>query len=160
MSEARTSAATLHNILATGLITKQRANVLEALFEHGPCTARELQEKAFDGKDFAHKRLPELKAQGVAQEIGTRTCAVTGQSATLWDIAPGPAVKYEPPATASEQLASARVTMEAIARLSREVLEGRHQGVPVWQLREKGEELNKHLAAAGQPVIPPFCFAV
>jgi len=160
MTQARTSAAALHHIIATGLVSKQRTEVLEALFEHGPCTARELQELAFAGRDFAHKRLPELRSQHVAEELGTRVCRFGGESATVWDVASGPVVKYESPPTAAEQLVEVRVTIERIAELTKALFEGRHQGVPSYQLRALGEELNQHLVQLGHPSIPVFCFAL
>lgn len=86
----RTSREAYEKILREGLLPNRRMQVYEWLYERGPATAREV-ERAFilDGNHHGrhvNKRLPELREQGVVEELGERQCAVTGENAILWDV--------------------------------------------------------------------------
>ena len=89
-----------HAAIASGFIPLARQKVLEALYLHGPGTARELGrhvEKAVD-RDIS-ARLPELEAQNVAAVIGERACTVTRHrtKVQVWKFNPAEAVKLKRP---------------------------------------------------------------
>lgn len=69
----------------TGTARERQAVALAAL-RRGPCTAKELDERA--GTDGLWKRLSELKRQGLALEDGVRQCTVTGRLALTWRAVP------------------------------------------------------------------------
>ena len=62
------------------------------MYDIGPATAGEVHaalKKAYGTNaptNSAHARLGELRARGVARELGTRICSVTGQTVILWDV--------------------------------------------------------------------------
>lgn len=84
MRVRRTSLLAYTAIKNNGLLSKRRWETYGALYEHGPVTASELCQKA--GVTGLWKRLSELKQFGLVMEVGQRTCAVTGMTATLWDV--------------------------------------------------------------------------
>lgn len=84
MRVRQTSHLAYSTIKNNGLLSKRRWEAYSALYEHGPITANELCQKA--GVTGLWKRLSELKQAGLAKEVGQATCAVTGMTATLWDV--------------------------------------------------------------------------
>ena len=80
----RTSLKAYEEIEAEGLLSRQRWETYKVLFHHGPLTAKQVTE-AF-GITGAWKRLPELRDLGVAEELGTAPCPVSGRQAIVWDV--------------------------------------------------------------------------
>lgn len=78
-----TSRLAYERICADGLLPPARLKTYDLTYRIGPVTARQVDDAL--GRDY-HKRLPELVAQGVLQQVGTTTCPVTGQLVTQWDI--------------------------------------------------------------------------
>lgn len=65
-------------------LPESRFEVYDDLFIHGPATGHELDVR-MDSPD-AHKRLSEMKEQGVVQEVTERACTITGRVAIEWDV--------------------------------------------------------------------------
>jgi len=70
-------------------LSERRAEVYAALFAIGPATANECfqhlaKNLPFDGN--VHARFVELRAMGLAEELGTKTCRTSGRKAILWDV--------------------------------------------------------------------------
>jgi hypothetical protein len=80
----QTSIDAYNDIVARGLLPKQRLAVYRWVWDNGPCTASQI-ERGLGSKD-SHKRTSELRDQGVLQEVGEDTCPVTGQQAIFWDV--------------------------------------------------------------------------
>jgi hypothetical protein len=91
-----TSVETYRQIHEGGLLSKMRFEVYHVLFKYGPATAGEVSRwlsrtgvpsgggRAGPGNVSA--RLIELRAHGVAKEVGERECGVTKRSVILWDV--------------------------------------------------------------------------
>ena len=83
-----TSIQAYKEIEANGLLSQRRWDAYKLLFNHGPCTAMEL--RAFMPKGVVDSqiraRLNELRELGVAQELGTRKCILTGMEVIVWDV--------------------------------------------------------------------------
>lgn len=80
-----TSAAAFRQLIDSGRLSERREQVLTTLWEHGPLTGAELDAYATTGRGHWHKRLPELRDRGLAAEVGTRVCRVTGEEVIVWD---------------------------------------------------------------------------
>ena len=153
----RTSAATFHAIVSSGKLSAQRKLVFEMLQLHGPCTASELNKRAGDRLKGiqAWKRLSELRNMGIVAELNPRPCTVTGQTVIEWDTKEAEMVVPERKPSRSELAKQTTERARAIARLSREILEGRHRGRPAWELTELAQQLNELLKAEGLEPLPP-----
>lgn len=80
----KTSIAVFRQIEAEGLLSKRRFQAYKVLFDMGPLTAMEVSHAArIPG---LWKRCSELKEMGVVEEVGERTCKVTGRLAYLLDV--------------------------------------------------------------------------
>lgn len=79
-----TSILAYQQIEADGSLSRNRFEVYQCLFEHGPLTGSEVNNllKSKSG----HKRLSELQARGVARPVEKRQCNVTGKLAYTWDV--------------------------------------------------------------------------
>ncbi len=84
-----------YNKLKTGgqdggsLLSWMRWAVYDFLYQHGPATGREVDAglaKPGETRTSYHKRLSELRACGVAEEVGEKTCRVSGERAIAWDV--------------------------------------------------------------------------
>jgi hypothetical protein len=53
------------------------------LYQHGPATGGQIDQAL---TKHAHKRLPELRDQGVIEELREVECPVTGHNVILWDV--------------------------------------------------------------------------
>lgn len=89
----KTSITVCHQIEAEGLLSQRRWQVYSLLYQFGPCTSSELFEHykkefqpAFRYNANVHSRLNELKERGVAEELGTRACSISGNNVILWDV--------------------------------------------------------------------------
>ena len=83
-----TSRESYRSALNSGLITGVRERVYKALYKYPNSTGSELY-KAMGGISSATSsnittRLGELRTMGVAKEVGSRRCKVTGQTVTVW----------------------------------------------------------------------------
>lgn len=96
-----TSIQTYREIRDSGLLSKRRWEVYDALYEHGPCTANELFKKwkvrSFVTQQNIHPRLGELRELGVVAELEKRRCEVTGREAYVWITTDDMPVKFEKP---------------------------------------------------------------
>jgi hypothetical protein len=74
-----------------GLLSERRWEAYKILYEYGPMTSNEIFEKArlHGNPNYRHNtnaRMTELRDLGVAVEVGTRECSVTGRTVILWDV--------------------------------------------------------------------------
>ena len=63
--------------------------VYECLFEHGPLTGAEIDERLRGdrgGRGHYHKRLSELYALDLISDVKIRACSITGEQVTEWDV--------------------------------------------------------------------------
>ena len=94
-----TSLAAYHSVMNDGIVARMQRAAYELLYNHGPLTGREIDRIKNDCPDF-HKRLPELRDAGLAREVGTRICQVTGRVVIAWDVTsamPVPAIRVRAP---------------------------------------------------------------
>jgi hypothetical protein len=84
----QTSKDVYRQIVESGALTPARMKVYGALFEDGPMTGAELDGylAKSGGRGHFHKRLSELRDQGVVREVGKRRCTVSGKDALAWDV--------------------------------------------------------------------------
>ena len=83
-SVRRTSKMAYDEITENGLLSSARWRSYNDLYHYGPSTARE--QEARTGDCNGHRRLRDLVDLGVAEEVGTRICRVTGMEVVLWDV--------------------------------------------------------------------------
>ena len=86
---AFTSLESYRTITTSGLLSKQKMDVYQAVAELGPITGSELDAalKRDDEMDPPYsRRHSELERMGVVERAGTRTCAITGNVAVQWII--------------------------------------------------------------------------
>lgn len=88
-----TSAESFKAIRESGVLSLRRLQVYEILFDHGPMTGSELalRFQKLHGSRTPNQanvvtRLGELRDMGVAEEIRTRRCSVTGMNVIEWDL--------------------------------------------------------------------------
>jgi len=93
MYTRQTSLEAYDYIISTGVIGKRQRQVYKALYIYGPMTANETYEvlsrqrgKSLRFDSNTHARFTELREMGIAQELGTRTCKITGRNCILWDV--------------------------------------------------------------------------
>lgn len=98
-----TSIEAYRAIEESGLLSQRRHQVYKTLFEYGPCTANELA-KNFWKMEFKIPRnvnlnivtrLGELRDLGVAKEVRTRQCSITGMNVIEWDVTSNLPIKFE-----------------------------------------------------------------
>ena len=83
-----TSKAAYASIVQNQMLPKMQLEAYKALYRHGPATARELDRymQGAAGTSF-WKRLGELVyVWGVAEEVRTRRCAVSGKTVIEYDV--------------------------------------------------------------------------
>lgn len=97
----QTSIEAYHQIKAEGLLSERRLQVYQILYKYGPVTAAQVVEiarnkmKVSNSGNFA-TRLSELRRMGVAFEVKTGPCPLTGRNVIHWDVngeLPAPLVK-------------------------------------------------------------------
>lgn len=84
-----TSIDAYQEIADNGLLSARRLEVYKALYDHGPCTAAEMLSSMSMGSSAPNQiraRLNELRSLGVAREVGTRPCRITGMRVIVWDV--------------------------------------------------------------------------
>ncbi len=77
-----TSIESYRDLVGSGRIGKLQQDVYNVVFNDGPGTAKELARVS--GIDGFWKRLSELRRVGVVEEMGKRTCSITGKKAIVW----------------------------------------------------------------------------
>jgi len=77
-----TSALAGRDMETSGTARQQRAMCLAAVTETPGLTAREIEERL---GIKAHKRLPELRADGLVTNGEPRVCTVSGRQAMTWN---------------------------------------------------------------------------
>ena len=98
-----TSKAVYHSIVASGLLGEMQQAVFDCLYRYGPMTGSEIDEKLTGSRGHYHKRLSELKKMDVVEEVGKRTCKVTGRVALVWGCSGRIARKYSPSRSRAER---------------------------------------------------------
>lgn len=83
-SMRKTSLAALKKLKATRSLGKLYTLTLDTLAAKGPLTGQEL-DRAAKHKGL-WKRLSELKAMGLIEEVEVRECKVTGRKALTWEV--------------------------------------------------------------------------
>jgi len=81
-TDPATSALAGRDMEQSGTARQQRAMCLAAVTETPGLTAREIEARL---GIKAHKRLPELRADGLVANGETRTCTVSGRQAMTWN---------------------------------------------------------------------------
>ena len=76
-----TSALAGQQVRTSGLAQRQRDKCLEVVRHHAGLTAREIEARI---GIKAHKRLPELRADGRVCNGPVRTCIASGRQAMTW----------------------------------------------------------------------------
>jgi hypothetical protein len=83
----KTSIEAYHEIKASGLLSKRRFEVYDALFHYGPMTQMETFVKLKHlSQHTVTPRFAELRKMGVIEEVGERACTVTGINVIAWDV--------------------------------------------------------------------------
>ena len=94
-----TSIEVFHRIKEDGLLSQRRLEVYSQLFQLGPCTANELFKKTKGTSQVSQAniqpRLNELVALGVAREVGTRECQITGNRVLVYDVTAHLPIKFD-----------------------------------------------------------------
>lgn len=85
----QTSIEAFKAIEERGLLSRRRWEAYEALFNHGPFTASEGAQHVSMRKNDLSSRLHELVAWGVAREVGTKECSITGLEVIVFDVTSG-----------------------------------------------------------------------
>lgn len=120
----QTSRAAYDAIERSGLLSQRRLEVYQALFHHGPLTGKELYRMMKrvknnpDLHDTFQQRLSELVQMGLARELGTKICSVTGHNVILWDVTDQISPRLL-------QKADAETKTQKIVRLERELAQER-----------------------------------
>jgi DNA-binding transcriptional ArsR family regulator len=71
-------------LVASGALSHQRQEVLDALKRFGPCTACELAAASGIDRFTASRRLPELAYLEKVQRLEARKCRVRSTKQTVW----------------------------------------------------------------------------
>jgi len=87
----QTSIDVYREMEASGLLSEKRWEVYKILYAAGPMTSNEIFQHALlhGNPNYRHNtnaRMTELRDCGVAMEIGTTVCKVTGRTVILWDV--------------------------------------------------------------------------
>ena len=89
----QTSIEAYNQIKEEGLLSRRSFEVYDSLYSFGPATANELfsqmmlKNKTLDQSNTnVRARLNELREDGTAQELGTKTCSITGRNVILWNV--------------------------------------------------------------------------
>ncbi len=116
-----TSMAAYEHAVASGLVTRRRAELLKIVAEHGPITASEAFNilKARIGPPFnfdsnTNARFTELRGLGVIVEAGTRPCNITGRTAIVWASSGTAPVRAERKPSMAERMESMEARIDAL----------------------------------------------
>ena len=88
MKVRQTSIDCYNEIKQTGLLSKRRLEVYEALLYSAPCTSSEAirNAKTTFGVFGVSSRFTELRDLGVIYEKGEKKCSITGRNVIEWDL--------------------------------------------------------------------------
>ncbi len=111
----QTSIDVYNEIKNSGLLSKLRFEVYDALFQAGPMTAQETwhylrDQAARNGQAKINgitPRFSELLRSGVIKTVGTAKCKITGRNCTVWEVTDQLPMKLNQPLTTKERLAIA-----------------------------------------------------
>jgi DNA-binding transcriptional regulator GbsR (MarR family) len=81
-----TSKAAYQAIMSNGTLSQRRRDVYDILYKHGPLSASEVCQHLSLPRDSVSPRLSELQRLSIVKEFGTKTCGITGQTVTAWDV--------------------------------------------------------------------------
>lgn len=81
-----TSKSAYQSIMANGTLSQRRRDVYDILYKYGPLSASEVCQKLSLPRDSVSPRLSELQRLSIVKEFGTKTCGITGQTVTAWDV--------------------------------------------------------------------------
>jgi len=122
---------------AEGILSRMRAEVYEALKEHGPMSGSELN-ALLDGPSY-HKRLSELERMRAICPVRIRMCRITGRQVLEWAVAN----EYNPVRLSKPRLPK-KAVLRAVVKELEELLsfaneQGRSVSLPllrvVWWLK-------------------------
>lgn len=87
----QTSIETYNTIRDSGLLSKRRFEVYQALYLYGPMTANDLVRHQKEQNPNANQtgwnaRFSELERMGVIKEVGTKKDEVSGNECVTWDV--------------------------------------------------------------------------
>lgn len=82
-----TSIKAYREIKDSGLLGKRETEVYKGIFDHGPCTDRELAEKlGKDDPNYVRPKRRELVKQGLIEEHDKKKCDVSKKTVYVWRI--------------------------------------------------------------------------
>lgn len=83
-----TSRAAYRELVASGTLKGQQAEILDLVIQHGAGTAAEiLRGTVYDrNRNLARARFTELSARGLIVEVAARECKVTRARALVWEF--------------------------------------------------------------------------
>tara|TARA_R100000541_G_scaffold13397_1_gene22359 strand:+ start:762 stop:1160 length:399 start_codon:yes stop_codon:yes gene_type:complete len=90
-----TSIDCFNQIKLTGLVSKRRLEVLEAISKTCPCTTSEAISAINTSSFGIGSRFTELRDMNVIYEVGSRKCSVTGRNVIEWDLTGNMPVKHK-----------------------------------------------------------------
>ncbi len=102
MGTRQTSIDCYNQIKASGLLSKRRFEVYEAIYKNAPCTTNEALKDIYSGSHGVGSRTTELRDLGVIYEKGIKKCTVTGKKVIEWDLTDKLPIKPEKLITAKE----------------------------------------------------------
>lgn len=142
-----TSEEAFRYLIESGILSEQRARTYTALYRRGPGTSAEIIMTMLAGVKVRtltqnRARFTELRDMGLARELGTVTCQVTGRRAILWDVTgrvePLPLARRTKPTRSQLLEEVAQIAGEALVLLQEasEVHADLLLRVEVWRLRD------------------------
>ena len=120
----QTSIKAYRKIKESGSLSKRRWEVYDTIFKHGPMTATEVANKMrdycnsimFTAVKNIHSRVTELKDMNVIEEIGTRECKISKNTAIVWEVTNEMPTKLPPTLTKNKKK---ELTIKELNRLYR-----------------------------------------
>lgn len=82
----QTSKAAYQAIMSNGTLSQRRRDVYDILYKYGPLSASEVCQHLSLPRDSISPRLSELQRLSIVKEFGTKSCGITGQTVTAWDV--------------------------------------------------------------------------
>lgn len=82
----QTSKAAYEAIMSNGTLSQRRRDVYDILYRYGPLSASEVCQRLSLPRDSISPRLSELQRLSIVKEFGTKSCGITGQTVTAWDV--------------------------------------------------------------------------
>ena len=102
MTIRETSIKAYRQIVAEGLLSRERLRVYQYVFHHGPVTSGEafarMVKDTRSPLSQSRARFTELRDMNVLREVGERKCKISGRMCIVWDVTkslPGPLQEKE-----------------------------------------------------------------